>query len=152
MEEKTLVLIKPDAMVKQLAGNVISDLYNLNLKMIGLKLVNVQRELAEKHYDKLKSEKGEKIFEGTIKHLIGEYHENENVVAIVYKGKNAIQKVREFAGETNPEKAYFSSIRGKYGRIISEKNLFESVIHASDSKENAEREIDLWFDKSELVE
>ena len=57
MEEKTLVLIKPDAMIKQLAGNIISDLYNLNLKMIGLKLVNVKRELAEKHYDKLKSEK-----------------------------------------------------------------------------------------------
>ena len=152
MKEKTLVLIKPDAMVKQLAGNVISDLYNLNLKMVGLKLVNVQHELAEKHYDKLKSEKGEKIFDDTIKHLTGGFHENENVVAIVYQGKNAIQKVREFIGETNPEKAHPSSIRGKYGRIISEKDLFETVIHASDSKENAEREIDLWFDKSELVE
>ena len=152
MEEKTLVLIKPDAMVKQLAGNVISDLYNLNLKMIGLKLVNVQRELAEKHYDKLESEKGRKIFEDTIKHLTGEFHENENVVAIVYRGENAIQKVREFIGETNPEKAQPSSIRGKYGRIISEKDLFETVIHASDSIENAEREINLWFDKSELVD
>jgi nucleoside-diphosphate kinase len=152
MEEKTLVLIKPDAMVKQLAGNVISDLYNLNLKMISLKLVNVQRELAEKHYDKLESEKGEKIFEDTIKHLTGEFHENENVVAIVYRGENAIQKVREFIGGTNPEKAHPSSIRGKYGRILSEKDLFETVIHASDSIENAEREINLWFDESELVE
>ena len=152
MEEKTLVLIKPDAMIKQLAGNIISDLYNLNLKIIGLKLVNVQKELAEKHYNKLKSEKGKKIFEDTVKHLIGEFHENENVVAIVYQGKNAIQKVREFTGETNPEKAHPSSIRGKYGRIISEKDLFETVVHASDSKENAEREINLWFDKSELVE
>ena len=150
--EKTLVLIKPDAMVKQLAGNIISDLYNLKLKIIGLKLVNVQKELAEKHYDKLKSEKGKKIFEDTVKHLVGEFHENENVVAIVYQGKNAIQKVREFIGETNPEKAHPFSIRGKYGRIISEKDLFETVVHASDSKENAEREIDLWFDKSELVE
>ena len=150
--ERTLVLIKPDAMVKQLAGNIISDLYNLNLKMIGLKLVNIQRELAEKHYDKLKSEKGEKIFEATIKHLTGNYHENENVIAIVYKGENAIQKIRDFVGATNPEKANPSSIRGKYGRIISEKDLFETVVHASDSKENAEREINLWFNESELVE
>ncbi len=150
--ERTLVLIKPDAMVKQLAGNIISDLYNLNLKMIGLKLVNIQRELAEKHYDKLKSEKGEKIFEATIKPLTGNYHENENVIAIVYKGENAIQKIRDFVGATNPEKANPSSIRGKYGRIISEKDLFETVIHASDSKENAEREINLWFNESELVE
>lgn len=152
MEERTLVLIKPDAMIKQLAGNIISDLYNLNLKMIGLKLVNVKRKLAEKHYDKLKSEKGEKIFEATIKHLMGDYHKNENVIAIVYQGENAIQKVREFIGVTNPEKAHPSSIRGKYGRIISEKDLFETVIHASDSKENAEREINLWFDEDKLVE
>ena len=127
--EKTLVLIKPDAMVKKLAGNIISDLYNLNLKMIGLKLVNVKRELAENHYNRLKEEKGEKIYEGTIKHIMGELHGNENVIAIVYKGDGAIQKVREFIGETNPEKANPSSIRGRYGRIIKERDLFETVIH-----------------------
>tara|TARA_Y100000031_G_C8078627_1_gene318571 strand:+ start:119 stop:574 length:456 start_codon:yes stop_codon:yes gene_type:complete len=149
--EKTLVLIKPDAMLKKLAGNIISDLYNLDLKIIGLKLVNVKKEFAEKHYNTLKEEKGGKIFEDTIKHLTGEFHGNENVIAIIYQGKNAIQKVREFIGETNPEKAHPSSIRGKYGRIISYNDLFEGVIHASDSKENAEREIKLWFDKSELV-
>ena len=152
MEERTLVLIKPDAMEKQLAGNIISELYSLNLKMIGLKLINVKRELAETHYNKLKEEKGEKIFEGTIKHLMGELHGNENVVAIVYQGENAIQKIRDFIGETNPEKAKPNSIRGKYGRIIQDKDLFETVIHASDSKESAEREISLWFKKDELVD
>ncbi len=152
MEERILVLIKPDAMVKQLAGNIISDFYNLNLKMIGLKLVNVKRELAEQHYDKLKKEKGEKIFKDVIKYLTGEFHENENVIAIVYQGENAIKKIREFAGETNPEKATHLTIRGKYGRIIAEKDLFETVIHASDSPENAEKEIKLWFEDNELVE
>ena len=151
MEERTLVLIKPDAMVKQLAGNIISELYNLNLKMIGLKLVNVNRELAESHYNKLREEKGDKIFEGTIKHLMGDLHGNEKVIAIVYMGENAIQKVRDFVGATNPEKAHPSSIRGKYGRIISDKDLFETVIHASDSNENAEREIALWFKEDELI-
>lgn len=151
MNEKTLVLIKPDAMIKQLAGNIINELYNLNLKMIGLKLVNVKRELAEQHYNKLKEEKGDKIYKGTIKHLMGELHNNENVVAIVYQGEDAIQKIREFIGETNPEKAKPNSIRGKYGRIVLEKDLFETVIHASDSEESAEREIELWFDEKELV-
>ena len=149
--EKTLILIKPDAIVKRLAGNIISDLYSLDLKMIGLKLVNVQKELAEQHYDQLKEEKGEKIFEDVIKYLTGEYHENENVIAIVYQGENAIKKVRELAGVTHPEKAKYSTLRGKFGRIIADKNLFETVIHASDSPESAEREIKLWFDESELV-
>jgi nucleoside-diphosphate kinase len=150
--ERVLVLIKPDAMVKRLAGNIINDLYNLNLKMTGLKLVNVKKELAEHHYNKLKEEKGEKIFNDVIKYLTGEYHENENVIAIVYSGENAIKKTREAIGSTNPEKAHACSIRGKYGRIVADKNLFETVIHASDSPENAEREIKLWFDDDELVE
>jgi nucleoside-diphosphate kinase len=150
--ERVLVLIKPDAMVKRLAGNIINDLYNLNLKMTGLKLVNVKKELAEHHYNKLKEEKGEKIFNDVIKYLTGEYHENENVIAIVYAGENAVQKTRDAIGSTNPEKAQASSIRGRYGRIVADKNLFETVIHASDSPENAEREIKLWFDDDELVE
>jgi len=117
-----------------------------------VKLINVKRELAEKHYNTLKSEKGKKIFEDTIKHITGKHHENENVIAIVYEGESAIQKIRNFIGETNPEKAHPNSIRGKYGRIIVDKDLFETVIHASDSRENSEREINLWFKKSELVE
>ena len=142
--ERTLVLIKPDAMVKRLAGNIISDLYNLNLKMIGLKLVNVRKELAEKHYEE---HNGKPFFEKLVKHLIGEFHNNENVIAIVYEGENAIQKVREFAGKTHPQEASPTSLRGKYGRVHTETDCFENVIHASDSKENGEKEIALWFDK-----
>ena len=149
MEERTLVLIKPDAMVKRLAGNIISELYSLNLKMIGLKLVNVKRELAEMHY---KEHKEKPFFEELIKHITGELHDNENVIAIVYEGKNAIQKVRDLVGETHPDKASPTSIRGKYGKIHTETNCHETVIHASDSKKSAEKEIKLWFDEGELVE
>ena len=148
MEERTLVLIKPDAMVKQLAGNIISELYSLNLKMIGLKLVNVKKELAEMHY---KEHKEKPFFEELIKHITGELHNNENVIAIVYVGKNAIQKVRDLVGETHPDKASPISIRGKYGKIHTETNCHETVIHASDSKKSAEKEIKLWFDEEELV-
>jgi len=149
--EKTLVLIKPDAMVKSLAGNIISELYHLNLKMIGLKLVNVQKELAEQHYFEIKEKRGQKIFDKLIKHITGELHNNENVIAIVYEGKNAIQKVRNLAGTTNPEEAELNTIRGKYGRIHSKTDCYENLIHASDSKESAEKEIALWFEDSELV-
>jgi len=149
--ERTLVLIKPDAMVKCLAGNIISELYNLNLKMIGLKLVNVQKELAEQHYFEIKEKRGKDVFDKLIKHITGELHNNENVIAIVYEGKNAIQKVRNLAGKTNPEEAEPNTIRGKYGRIHSKTDCYENLIHASDSKKSAKKEIALWFDDGELV-
>ena len=141
--EKTLVLIKPDAMVKKLAGNIINDLYTLNLKMIGLKLVNVKKELAEQHY---KEHTKKPFFKKLIKHITGELHNNENVIAIIYQGENAIQKVRDAAGKTHPEEADPKTLRGKYGRWHSKSDCFENVIHASDSPESAEKEIKLWFD------
>ncbi|MBS3085332.1 nucleoside-diphosphate kinase [Candidatus Pacearchaeota archaeon] len=149
MEEQTLVLIKPDAMLKGLAGCVITELHSLGLKMIGLKLVNVKKELAEQHYCEHKEKP---FFEKLIKHITGEFHNKENVIAIVYKGENAIKKARELAGATHPEDAHPTSLRGKYGRVHSKTDCFENVVHTSDSKESAEREIALWFDKKELVE
>lgn len=148
-QERTLVLIKPDAMMKKLAGNIISELENLNLKMIGLKLVNVKKELAEKHYE---VHKNKPFFKELIKHITGELHNNENVIAIVYEGVDTIQKIRDAAGKTNPDEAHPSSIRGKYGRINSITSCFENVLHTSDSVENAKKEISLWFDKDELIE
>lgn len=149
MVERTLVLIKPDAMAKKIAGNVISELYLTELKMVGLKLVNVRRELAEKHYEE---HLGKPFFEKLVKHITGELHNNENVIAIVYEGEDAIQKIRRAAGKTHPEEAEFNSIRGKYGRWHSKTDCFENVIHASDSPISAQREIKLWFDDDELVD
>ncbi len=146
--ERTLVLIKPDAMVKHLAGHVITDLYNLGLKMIGLKLVNVQKELAEQHY---KEHKGKKFYVELINYLTGKLHNNENVIAIVYEGENAIQKVRGTAGEADPDESHPSSIRGKYGKVHSKTSYRDTVIHSSDSKKSAEKEITMWFDDNELV-
>jgi nucleoside-diphosphate kinase len=146
--ERTLVLIKPDAMLKKLAGNIIAELYVSKLKMIGLKLVNVKRELAEKHYSEHKSKP---FYEDLIKHITGELHNKENVIAIVYQGENAVKIIRELVGKTNPDEADPWTIRGKYGKIHSKTNCHETVIHASDSSESAEKEIKLWFKKSELL-
>jgi len=150
MIERTLVLIKPDGLVKSLTGNIITRLSETKLTIIGAKIVQVSEELAEKHYNKLRKEKGETIFQEVLKYIQGHYHTNR-VFAMVYEGKNAISKVRKVAGSTNPEKAKPISIRGQYGRIHSKTNVFENVIHASATKEDAEREINLWFKPGELA-
>jgi len=158
VKNQSLVIIKPDGLAKSLTGNIISMLSETGLKIIGAKIVNVTRELAESHYSDLKAakiaEKGEelgtKIFEEVMKYIQGEFH-TDRVLALVYFGEDAIAKIRKIAGSTNPEKADFITIRGKYGRIHSETGVFENVIHCSDSEETAEKEIKLWFEPNELT-
>lgn len=145
-EEQSLVLIKPDGMVKALTGNVISKLAETDLKLIGAKVIEVTKELAEEHYQHLKEEK---FFDELIRYIMGEFHV-KRVLALVYQGENAINNIRRVVGETNPEKANPVSIRGKYGRITS-KGIFENVVHASENKKEAEREIKLWFRPDELI-
>lgn len=157
--QQCLVLIKPDGLVKSLTGDIISALSQTKLKIIGSKIVSVKRELAEAHYSELKNglinkfgeKKGIQTFERVIKYIEGEFHTNR-VMALVYHGENAIQKIREVVGSTNPEEASPVSIRGKYGRIHSQTNVFENVVHASDSETSAKREIQLWFTPDELAE
>ncbi|MBS3097800.1 nucleoside-diphosphate kinase [Candidatus Woesearchaeota archaeon] len=144
--EQTLVLIKPDGLVKSLTGNIITVLSETELKIVGAKIVQVTKKLAEEHYCHLRKEK---FFDELIRYIMGEYH-TKRVLALVYQGENAIKKVRRIAGATNPEKAEPTSIRGKYGRITS-KGVFENVVHASENKKEAEREIKLWFKPEELV-
>jgi nucleoside-diphosphate kinase len=159
MEERTLVLIKPDGLLKSLTGNILTTLSEAKLKIVGAKIVKVSRKLAEAHYSELKSnlvkkhgeEKGTKIFENVLDYIQGKFH-TERVFALVYKGEDAIAKIRALAGETNPEKASPISIRGKYGRIHSETGVLENVLHCSDSVKSAEREIALWFNQEEIVE
>ena len=83
--------------------------------------------------------------------MMGKYH-TDRVLTLVYQGEDAITKIRDVCGATNPEEASPTSIRGRYGRIHSKTGVFENVVHASDSPENAEREIKLWFSPDELTE
>ena len=156
--QRTLILIKPDGLKKSLTGNIITTLSETRLKIIGAKIVKVTSEFAKKHYSELGDslvkkhgeEKGNKIFEEVLDYIQGKFH-TDRVLALVYAGPNAISRVRELAGETNPEKAGYVTIRGKYGRIHSETGVFENVMHCSDSPENAEKEIALWFKDDEIV-
>lgn len=148
--EQCLVIIKPDGLIKSLTGNIITALSETKLKIVAAKIVKVSKELAETHYASLKERKPH-VFEATISYITGKYH-TDRVLALVYSGEDAINKIREVCGATNPEEAHPASIRGRYGRIHSKTGVFENVVHASDSPENAEKEIKLWFTPDEVVE
>ncbi|MFH1395491.1 MAG: nucleoside-diphosphate kinase [Candidatus Omnitrophota bacterium] len=147
MMEPTLILIKPDGLKKSLTGNILTRLSETKLDIIGAKIVKVSRELAEKHYAELKDKP---FFEDLIKYIMGEYHKKK-VMALVYWGEDAISKVRDICGKTNPEEADSVSIRGAYGRITTA-GVYENVIHASANAADSEREIKLWFGPEEIIE
>jgi len=147
MLNQTLVLIKPDGLKKSLTGNILTRLSETKLEIIAAKIVRVSRELAEEHYKHLK---GQPFYEELIRYIQGELHQRKKVMAMIYWGEDAIRKVREIAGATNPEEASPTSIRGQYGRITT-KGLYENVLHASANEEEAEREIKLWFRPDEII-
>jgi nucleoside-diphosphate kinase len=148
--QQTLVIIKPDGLKKSLTGNILTRLSEAKLRIVGAKVVRVSRELAERHYTHLKEKP---FFEGVIKYICGEVYgeQYKRVLALVYEGDDAIEKVRKLAGATNPEIAEATSIRGQYGRLTTD-GLFENVLHCSSNAEDAEREIKLWFDPCEIVD
>jgi nucleoside-diphosphate kinase len=147
--QQTLVLIKPDGLKKSLTGNILSKLSETRLIIIASKVTKVTRPLAENHYYHLKDKP---FFGELVDYIQGKPYgsEYERVMALVYQGPDAIQKVRQMAGATNPEEADSVSIRGAYGRITT-KGVYENVIHASSSSEDSEREIKLWFQPDDIV-
>jgi nucleoside-diphosphate kinase len=144
---KTLVIIKPDGISKWLTGNIISRFTETRLEIIGCKMVRVSKEFAEKHYA---DHKGKSFYNALIDYITGKLHQQHEVMALVYFGNNAIEKIRAICGATNPETAEPDTIRGQFGRIL-ESGLMENVVHASDSIESAEKEIKLWFEPDELI-
>jgi nucleoside-diphosphate kinase len=146
MKEQTLVLIKPDGLKKSLTGNVLTRMSETKLDIVAAKIVKVSRELAAEHYKHMKDKP---FFDELIHYIMGDYHKKK-VMAMVYWGESAISKVREICGSTNPEEADSVSIRGAYGRITT-KGVYENVIHASTNREEAEREIKLWFRPDEII-
>jgi len=145
--QATLVLIKPDGLKKSLTGNILTRLSETKLEIVAAKVIRVSRQLAEQHYRHLKDKP---FFPELIRYIQGELHNRRKVLAMVYWGENAIEKVRHLAGVTNPEEADSTTIRGSYGRITT-KGLYENVIHASTNASEAEREIKLWFVPDEII-
>ena len=145
--QQTLILVKPDGLKKSLTGNILTKLSEARLIIIGAKVVRVSHGLAVEHYRHLKNKP---FFKDLIRYIQGKFHRCERVLALVYQGPDAIKKVREIAGATNPEKAEPTSIRGAYGRITTQ-GVYENVIHTSSDAQEAKREIKLWFKPDEIV-
>ena len=147
MNEATLILIKPDGLKKSLTGNILTRLSETKLEIVAAKILRVSRALAETHYAHLKDKP---FFPALIRYIKGELHDRRKVMALVYWGKEAIDKCRQLAGATNPEEAESTTIRGAYGRITTS-GLYENVIHVSANKADAQREIKLWFQPDEII-
>ena len=147
MDQQTLVLIKPDGLKKSLTGNILTRLSESKLEIVAAKIVRVSRDLAKEHYRHMKDKP---FFEELVKYIQGEIHDRRKVMAMVYWGEDAIKKVRELAGSTNPEKAEATSIRGSFGRITTS-GIYENVLHTSSDEKEAEREIKLWFEPDEII-
>ena len=145
--EAVLILIKPDGLKKSLTGNILTRLSETKLEIVAARMVRVSKELAEEHYKHLKAER---FFPDLIRYIRGELHDRRKVMALVYWGGRAIAKCRELAGETNPEQAESTSIRGSFGRITTS-GLYENVIHVSSDESEAEREIKLWFTPDQII-
>jgi nucleoside-diphosphate kinase len=137
-KERTFAMIKPDAVQRGFIGEIMSRFEKKGIKVVALKLVAVDRKLAEKHYG---VHKGKPFFEPTVKYIT-----SSPVVAMVLEGVNVIEMVRAMTGATDPQKAAMGTIRGDYGQFIG-----RNIIHASDGKDTAQFEINLWFTPAEIA-
>lgn len=147
--QRTFVAIKPDGVQRCLVGEILSRFEKVGLKLVGMKLIHVEKDFAAKHY----SDHVEKFFYP----MLEKYITNGPVVAMVLEGENAIDMVRKLVGETAPEKSIPGTIRGDYAHMgyargdEHEMGII-NLIHASDIPENAEKEIHLWFSEAELFD
>ena len=146
--QQTLVLVKPDGLKRSLTGNILTRLSETKLEIIAAKVTRVSKALAEEHYKHLKEKP---FFKELIRYIRGDLHQRHKVMALVYYGQDALRKVRDLGGATNPEEAEPTTIRGAYGRITT-RGVYENVIHTSGAEKEAEREIKLWFGPDEIIE
>jgi nucleoside-diphosphate kinase len=135
--ERTLVLVKPDAMRRNLAGAIIARLEKLGLKLVALKMLHPDKALAQRHY----AVHRDKPFYNDLV----DYISSAPIVAGVFAGEGAVETARKAMGATDPAKAEKGTIRGDFGLSIE-----QNSVHGSDSPENAEVEISLFFTKEEL--
>jgi nucleoside-diphosphate kinase len=136
--EKTLVLVKPDGVQRGLIGEVFARLERRGLRLIGAKFMQVSNELAETHYA---IHKGKIFYDSLIKYIT-----SAPVMAMVWEGPNAIAAVRQTMGSTRPTEAAPGSIRHDFALQVG-----RNLTHASDTPENGEKEVALWFKPDELV-
>lgn len=163
-KKQSLVLFKPDSLKNSMSGYLLTLLseFNTGLTMAGLKMVQVNKILAEEHYVE---HKGKGFFPAVVEYIMGKSHfpeqpEKQWVIALVFEGENAIKKIRDIAGPTNPlnartEKPGCIRSMGAIIPVIDESgaiidNRIDNLMHASSSDSDAEREVKLWFKPDEI--
>ncbi|MBA2875029.1 nucleoside-diphosphate kinase [Thermaerobacillus caldiproteolyticus] len=137
--ERTFLMVKPDGVQRNLIGEIVARFEKKGFQLVGAKLMQVSRELAEQHYAEHKA----RPFFGELVDFIT----SGPVFAMVWEGENVIATARQMMGKTNPQDAAPGTIRGDFGLTVG-----KNVIHGSDSPASAEREIHLFFKEEELVD
>ncbi len=137
--EKTFVAIKPDGVKRGLIGKIIQRFEDKSYKIVALKMMNVTPEIAAKHYEE---HYGKPFYDKLIKFIT-----MGPIIAMVVEGKNAIKGVRHLVGKTNPDEADDGSIRANFSSYST-----TNLVHASDSPESAERELNLYFSNKEICD
>ncbi len=151
MIERTFVMIKPDGVQRQLVGEVIKRFETVGLKIIGMKMLWIDKDFAKKHYTgDITLRRGEKVRNAMVDYAIG-----GPVVAMVWEGVSAIEVVRKMVGTTEPKSALPGTIRGDFTHIsfayADVKNIAaKNIIHASGDAKDATYEVALWFTEKEL--
>lgn len=136
--ERTLIFLKPEAPMRGLMGEIITRIERKGFIISAMKLIQLTQKQAEKIYE---VHKGTDFYEPLIKHVV-----SGPVLAMVVEGPNAVSSIRNMAGKTNPVEAQPGTIRGDYA-LVTRKNM----IHASDTLENAKREIEIFFKPNEIL-
>lgn len=137
--EKSLVLIKPDAIQRGLTGEIVTRLERKGLKIIAMKMLQMDKSLAQRHYA---IHKGKAFFDRLV-----DFITSSPTIAIVFQGKDAVGVIRRTIGATDPVKAQAGTIRGDFGLDIE-----HNLVHGSDSAENASKEIELFFSTEEIID
>ncbi|WP_193568334.1 nucleoside-diphosphate kinase [Gracilibacillus saliphilus] len=137
MMEQTFLMIKPDAVQRNLIGEIVTRFERKGFKLVAAKLMTISEPLAKKHYAE---HDGKPFF-----HDLVSFITSGPVFAMVWEGENVIESSRKMMGKTNPQEAETGTIRGDFGLV-----MHRNIIHGSDSPESATREINLFFRKEEI--
>jgi len=150
--ERTLVLLKPDAVARGLAGRLIQRFEDAGLKIVGVRMRQIDDELARKHYFDLEERFGKSVFDVT-----AGFMQTGPVISMVLEGVNAVTNVRKLVGNTFPNEAPAGTIRGDFAHTSrayteAKHSVVANLIHASGNVDEAKYEVDLWFGPDDLFE
>jgi nucleoside-diphosphate kinase len=148
--ERTLVLLKPDAVARGLVGRVIQRLEDAGLKIVGVKMKQMDAEFSRKHYFDLAERHGESVYQVT-----ADFVQSGPVIALAVEGVEAVTNVRRLVGATYPDQAAPGTIRGDFAHHSkaytgTEHKAVANLVHASGNSEEAKYEVELWFSQDEL--